>query len=83
MPIYEYRAVNRDRSCTWCRERFEQLQSIREAALTACPKCGTPVERVLSMPSVGRSATGADDRAKNAGFTKYKKVSKGEYEKQY
>ncbi len=83
MPIYEYCAATMERSCTFCREKFEFLQSMKEDALSNCPECGAPVKRVLSAPAVGRSVSGLDDRAKNAGFTKYKKTAKGEYEKQY
>jgi hypothetical protein len=34
-------------------------------------------------PAIGRSKTKLDDRAKNAGFTKLKKIGTGEYEKMY
>lgn len=40
MPTYEYR-------CEKCGP-FEQWQSIKEDALTACPKCGAKVERLIS-----------------------------------
>jgi hypothetical protein len=41
------------------------------------------VARQISVPSVGGSKSGFDDRAKNAGFSKLKKLGSGEYEKQY
>ncbi len=40
MPIYEYKC---ERDGT-----FEEWQSFSDAPLTACPKCGSPVERVFS-----------------------------------
>ena len=43
MPIYEY-------ACTTCRNRFEQMRSMdsfEEPA--ACPDCGSPSARVLSL----------------------------------
>ncbi|MFA6455673.1 MAG: zinc ribbon domain-containing protein [Bacteroidota bacterium] len=33
MPTYDYK-------CTHCGHIFEELQSIKETALTLCPKCG-------------------------------------------
>jgi putative FmdB family regulatory protein len=82
MPIYEYRAVEAEKSCAHCRTGFEFFH--RSAGLLdACPECGTAVQKLISAPNVGASESGADDRAKSAGFHKLKKVSKGEYEKLY
>jgi len=83
MPIYEYRAQDPAQACELCRDSFEQLQSISEKPLKACPQCGAPVRRIISPPAVGASQSGLDDRAKNAGFSKFRKLSKGEYEKEY
>jgi len=83
MPIYEYQAVSYDKSCDHCRERFECLRKLSDPPLEQCPECGAPVTKLISAPSVGSSQSGLDDRAKSAGFTKYKKLGKGEYEKQY
>lgn len=81
MPLYEYIAV--DKSCAWCKNGFEHLAKCTDPALTVCPKCGQAVRKVFSVPAVGRSASGLDDRAKSAGFHKLKKLGSGEYEKQY
>jgi len=83
MPIYEYKLEGDKRGCPLCRAGFEQLQAIADAPLENCPECGAPVVRIISPPSVGASESGFDDRAKSAGFTKYRKISKGEYEKEY
>lgn len=83
MPIREYIARDSGKACAHCREGYEVLETIEAEAQTVCPECGTPVQRRISAPCVGRSQTGMDDRAKAAGFTKLKKVSKGEYEKEY
>lgn len=83
MPIYEYEAIDEKKSCAQCGQGFEVVQSVRDARLTACPSCGAPVRKRFSAPAVGRSQSGLDDRAKAAGFTKLKKIGKGEYEKQY
>jgi putative FmdB family regulatory protein len=83
MPIYEYRATEPTGACPHCRDGFEQMQRIADPRLTACPECGAPVTRVISAPSLGTSQSSLDDRAKAAGFTKLKRLGKGEYEKQY
>jgi len=41
MPTYEY-------VCGQCSDRFEIFQSIKDAPLTECAKCGGPVKRVFS-----------------------------------
>ncbi len=83
MPIYEYKSVLADRNCSHCREGFEEMQRVADPSLTACPACGAPVERILSIPAIGQSGSSLDNRAKSAGFTKFKKLGRGEYEKQY
>ena len=44
MPIYEYK-------CTKCNEVFEVIQKISEKPLDKCPKCGSPVEKIISNSS--------------------------------
>ncbi len=83
MPIYEYIAARKDKSCDKCRNGFDVLQKLSDAPLTHCPQCRAPVTKQISAPSVGASQSGFDDRAKAAGFTKLQKISKGEYEKKY
>ena len=83
MPIYEYELCEGQRGCPYCRTGFERLQRIADCAVTECPKCGAAVVRIISAPAVGASQSSLDDRAKSAGFTKLKRLGKGEYEKQY
>jgi len=83
MPTYEYEAVDPDKSCVICRKGFELVRTFRDSPVTQCPHCGTPVRKLISAPAIGRSVTSLDDRAKSAGFTKLKRLGKGEYEKQY
>ena len=83
MPIYEYRAVEEMDSCRYCRVSFEVLESVGEESTRVCPACKKPVRRIISAPAVGASESSADDRAKRAGFTKLRKLGKGEYEKEY
>ncbi len=83
MPLRNYAAIDPKNCCDHCRNSFEHMEKIDAAPLETCPRCGGKVERQLSAPSIGRSESGLHDRAKNAGFTTYKKTGKGEYEKKY
>lgn len=83
MPIREYQSSSPEKGCALCRNRFERLESLNAPALLKCPGCGADIVRLISVPRVGASQSGADERAKRAGFHKLKKISKGEYEKLY
>ena len=83
MPTYEYEAADPAKSCDRCRTGFELVRNLSAPRVTDCPTCGAPVRKLISAPAVGRSVSGLDDRAKSAGFTKLKRLGKGEYEKQY
>jgi putative FmdB family regulatory protein len=83
MPIYEYQTQNAAEACEYCSKGFEQLQKVSDPPIEKCPKCGAPVDKLISAPSVGRSRSGLDHRAESAGFHKLKKLGKGEYEKKY
>jgi putative FmdB family regulatory protein len=83
MPIYEYQAKHSSRSCAHCARPFDVLRRLSDPPLTACPDCGAPVEKRISAPAVGSSRSGYDSRARDAGFHKLQRVSKGEYEKKY
>ena len=45
MPIYEYQ-------CESCPGRFEIKQSMKDAPLTVCPRCGKRVQRLISSPAI-------------------------------
>ncbi len=45
MPLYEY-------ECTACHKRTEKIQKFSDPEITICPRCGGPLERVLSAPAV-------------------------------
>lgn len=83
MPIYEYIAKDPEKACDYCGNGFEKLESISAQPTEVCPECGNKVHRVISAPNVGASQSGYDGRAKEAGFHKLRKVSKGEYEQEY
>lgn len=40
MPTYEY-------ECKKCKNRFEAFQSMKEDPLKDCPKCSSPVKRLI------------------------------------
>jgi len=83
MPIREYQGMRPDQGCDQCRMPFERLERMQEQALTVCPACGQPVDRLISAPSVGASQSGLDHRAQSGGFHKLKRLGRGEYEKVY
>jgi len=45
MPLYEY-------ECTACHKRTEKIQKFSDPEITACPKCGGVLERVISAPAI-------------------------------
>ena len=82
MPIYEYQATT-DATCDHCRGGFEAIQGFDDEHLTACPECGSPVERIISAPNViGRplDPLSASNLAEK-GFTRYEKDKEGLYRK--
>lgn len=62
---------------------LSRAQSIHAAPLTVCPTCERPVRKVISLANVPRITQPVSHiDAKKAGFTIYKRISKGEYERQ-
>ena len=82
MPIYEYRCTD-STGCASCRAGFDRLQRLSDAPLTRCPDCGGAVERVISAPrlAIGGAHLLQEKKIADAGFTQYKKIGKGVYEK--
>ncbi len=81
MPIYEYQNTT-NASCEYCRTGFERLEKLNTDRLTACPHCSAPCKQKISAPNL--HAGNSDLKASNLekkGFTQYRKVSKGVYEK--
>ncbi|MGN0853304.1 MAG: FmdB family zinc ribbon protein [Kiritimatiellia bacterium] len=83
MPTYVYEAKAADKSCPKCRTGFEIMQSIHDPKLAVCPACGAAIVRVIQAPGLGHSRSDLHYRAKRAGFSCFKKVQKGEYEKAF
>lgn len=82
MPIYEY-TNSTDQGCDQCRGGFSRLEKLADAPLTACPVCGAPVRRVISAPAIvsGKAHMLKESSIEKAGFTQYRKIGKGVYEK--
>jgi predicted nucleic acid-binding Zn ribbon protein len=85
MPVYVYRIIRRTKSSgdklNAADETFEVTQSMHDPPLTRHPETSEPVERVLTAPHIASSRAGNAQIA-NAGFTKYKRMSDGTYERQ-
>jgi len=81
MPIYEY--VPKDGGCATCREGIERLQRLSDPPLAECPDCGAPLQRVIGAPQViaGQAHVLREAHVAKQGFTQYRKVGKGKYEK--
>ena len=75
MPVYEYEHVE-----TPCDlgAVFEVTQSMQEKPLEACPVCGGPLRKLISL--VGISAPKTDGELRDMGFTKLVKRDDGVYE---
>ena len=81
MPIYEYRATAG--GCVKCQHGFDRLQKLSEDALATCPDCGAAITRVIAAPAlaIGGAHLLQEKRIGDKGFTQYKKIGKGVYEK--
>ena len=83
MPLREYACAAEAGGCAYCRAGFEVLEALPAPPVAACPRCGAPVARRLSAPSVPPTRGTFTDRAKRAGFHQLKRVDRGTYEKQF
>ncbi len=83
MPIFEYAPDSGE--CDICDGKFEVFQKphLRGLHLKHCPTCGKECHRVLSSFALthGEEALLSDEKAGKKGFTKYRKVGDGQYEK--
>lgn len=81
MPIYEYEPAS-DRNCSFCATGFELLRKLDDNAVECCPECGAPVARRISAPNLGSAGPSlSESNIEKHGFTQYRKVEKGVYEK--
>ena len=61
MPLYEYECPNDG--------TFELVRKFSDPPLTACPKCGGPIEKLASAPAIQFKGTGwyVTDYARKSG----------------
>ena len=81
MPIYEYELCEGD--CKACGGKFTLNRPLAAKPLTNCPACKKPVQKVFSnfsSPQKLKPLSITD--AKSKGFQVYKRLGKGEYERQ-
>ena len=82
MPVYRYTPAKTP--CKLCGDGFDHQQNAGEPTLTACPKCGQSVSRVLAQtintPKLLKPLSVSS--AKQAGFSVLKRTSNGDIEKQ-
>jgi len=81
MPIYEYHSADQH-SCDLCENVFEVMQKLSDNPLKLCPQCHNPVKRKISRPNLASQTPSLKrDNLEKHGFTQFKKVEKGVYEK--
>jgi putative FmdB family regulatory protein len=82
MPFYEYIGSS-ESGCDYCRPGFTVLRKLGDGPLIHCPRCQGPVKRVISPPHVvsGQAHRLKESNVEKAGFTQYRKIGKGVYEK--
>lgn len=82
MPFYEY-VCSSIEACAHCRAGFTVLQRLNDPQLQVCPSCAAPLRRVISPPHVvsGQAHKLKTSSIEQAGFTQYRKIGKGVYEK--
>ena len=81
MPIYEYQAES-EKHCDFCGKCFELLRKLSDPPLTNCPECDAAVIRKISAPNLGSAGPSlSESNIEKHGFTQYRKLEKGVYEK--
>jgi putative FmdB family regulatory protein len=80
MPIYEYELC--EGQCAVCGGKFTLNRPLSAKPLTHCPACKKPVRKIFSAFSTTTKTKLSVSKAKNAGFQVYKRLGKGEYERQ-
>jgi len=81
MPLYEYELC--EGNCAVCGGKFTLNRPLSARPLTNCPACKKPVRKIISAfntPTKLKPLSTSD--AKKAGFQVYKRLGKGEYERQ-
>lgn len=86
MPTYHYIAAG-ETHCSYCLAGFDVVQKMVDDAFTICPQCGHDIRRVISAPALTSQLTRdsnktlSEQNIEKNGFTQYRKVGNGKYEK--
>jgi putative FmdB family regulatory protein len=82
MPIFDYQCIGAE-GCKRCQPGFEHLERLHAEPLTQCPHCGAPIRRLIGAPALamGGAHLQKEKTIGEAGFTQYRKIGKGVYEK--
>ncbi|MGK0240351.1 MAG: hypothetical protein ACI92G_003837 [Candidatus Pelagisphaera sp.] len=82
MPLQRFRPTSG--RCKLCKGEVEISINSSDPLPEECPKCGQAIEHCpnLSAPVAKILKTPSPSNAKAAGFQVYKRLGKGEYEKQ-
>jgi len=78
MPLYEYEVC--EDGCPVYGGKFTLHRPLSAKPLTNCPACKKPVRRIWSTFNSPKALSVSD--AKKAGFSVFKRLGKGEYERQ-
>ena len=82
MPVYHY--APEKVPCKLCGDGFDHRHDASDAALIACPTCGQSVARLaiqqINTPKL--LAPVSISKAKQAGFTVFKRINDNEFERQ-
>jgi len=81
MPTYVYELSEGE--CKICGGSFDLLQPLDREPCKTCPLCRKPVHRIIAganIPKLTKPVSVTD--AKKAGFKIWKRIGKGEYERQ-
>ena len=78
MPIYRYKSTGE--GCSYCREGFDELQSMSARPLAKCPRCKG---KVIKCPALCSGGVGmlSNGNLRDKGFTKLKNQGGGTFEK--
>ena len=77
MPIYEYRHLGKVIQA--CTKDFEVVQTMDDEPLEKCPRCGQPVQKLVSAFRAGKNKLSASN-LRDKGFKRYVRRDKGVYE---
>jgi putative FmdB family regulatory protein len=69
MPTYEY-------ECEPCRVIYETRHGVNDRAPAGCPRCGAPVNRLMSAPNLKRGNYASPTEAKYAKMSTREEVAR-------